>query len=190
LTRLLKLSLQKEIDNGLQMDNSNASESVSLPQRTTEQEGLTSYNEDNGQDVDAHSLAIPESTNRSSAAANNSAQFQIPSAQVSETTSSFTATRSRHSAGRTEGIGILPSTPHLENNSNETHGDSASDFIWPPIGYGGQLNQVDSQLDEVFGAFGQSELQFFISVSTLFPFLTISLLSTHDRISRFSVLTG
>jgi hypothetical protein len=111
LTRLLKLSLQQEIDNGLQMDNSNASESVSLPRRTTEQEGLTSYNEDNGQDVDAHSMAISESTNRSSAAANNSAQFQIPSAQVSETTSSFTATRSQHSAGRTEGIGILPFTP-------------------------------------------------------------------------------
>ena len=28
--------------------------------------------------------------------------------------------------------------------------------MWPPYGYEGQLNQVESQLDGAFGAFGQS----------------------------------
>ena len=40
---------------------------------------------------------------------------------------------------------------------NSTHIDANTDVLWPHIGYENHLNQVDSQLDEAFGAFGQSK---------------------------------
>ena len=157
LTGLLKLSLQQEVDNGLQQDDVDGALSIYVPPEAADDarnkpEELGFANGEDGQIAgdalmasDTHlrghpPLLSPSATEQQTGA--DRASFSLPQdAQVDD------------------GMGMVSS------QIDGLHGDGnmgpVADFEWP-MSYGRHRHQVDSQLDEVFGTFGQSKLSRFI----------------------------
>ena len=153
LTGLLRLSLQQEVDNGLQQDDVDGAVSMYVPAGAADDARnkpgeLGFVNGEDGQvagdalmasdtQLRGHPpLLSPSSTEQRSGA--DRASFPLPQdAQVDD------------------GMGMVSS------QIDGLHGDGNMgpnvDFEWP-MSYGRQRHQVDSQLDEVFGTFGQSRL--------------------------------
>lgn len=159
LTGLLKLSLQLEVDNGLQQDSAGGTEDVNLPPGLERQplrnlRHAHSRSEKEAQVESPQSEPIPGRTRNSQTRLRTQPERSHSSREQFPAVPDHAEFPLRYDPGIGTNIDLMgsPTDPIY----NESHVTSGSDFRWPAMGYGGQRSQVDSQLDETFGAFGQS----------------------------------
>ncbi|KAH8803639.1 fatty acid catabolic regulatory protein [Xylogone sp. PMI_703] len=149
LTRLLKLSLQLEVDNGLQQDDTNSAEGGNLPLGITgyslQSSGKPTLLADNeAQARSALGMVTSKGTsNKQMRLGTQSEQLAPASPEPLPATSDQSQLPLQHGSSIDGDIHFGRSS--IDPIHNEASG---SDFRWPTI-------EVDSQLDETFGTFGQ-----------------------------------
>ena len=157
LTRLLKLSLQLELDNGLQQEGADVSEGGSLPRGFVEQPMRSSGhahspNKNEARAGDTRGVPIPKRHTQLQTPSKWSPQSSTETLPANTNQGHFPLRYDAEIDGNIELI-----QPSTDDVYNENHMVSSSDLRSLTMGYTGQSNQVDSQLDEAFGTFGQSK---------------------------------
>lgn len=154
LTELLRLSLQQEVDLGLQHD------------RVDRQSEMNKQTLEQAQHASSRELAYREDDEEPQIHANLQHQNPILDSELLSAPGTSTAMRPGLALNQDTSVGdhmnIVP--PSSDAGHHDDHMVPGFDIAWPPLGYDGQRNQVDSQLDEVFGTFGQSKLELAVLV--------------------------
>jgi hypothetical protein len=162
LTGLLKRSLQQEVDNGLHQEQNSKSATDRPPSRmvstehvTTASTGeaqFTSQDENAASNGGLNPALVPEPTNF----AQTDRQIPVPVEQMRMANGSQFPYA--HGGNMEAGSAVTPmNNPVYDENGNLLMNNAEPWRGGMDYHYGEQRQQVDSQLDEVFGIFGQSK---------------------------------
>lgn len=157
LTRLLKLSLQQEVDNGLQQDVNNNQPDLGFSIAGQEYQQLR-------QPIECETSVGEKGQNENITYAPETEHGQPRARELrfggcdsghAQAIPSHTQLPGRDDQEANRIVSMVAPSSSVIYTAND--GNASASFLPSILGYEDHLNQVDSQLDETFGTFGQSK---------------------------------